>query len=89
MILNLDPIAQIIPLCIDYILENQMAEEKSLAFILDLNGNNVRKALSLLRSHGILSSEDFAQEYFRKKFADKLGLTNYDFGSNIDTTLPS
>jgi len=33
-LMKIDPIAQIIPLCIDYILEYEMAEEKSLAEIL-------------------------------------------------------
>jgi hypothetical protein len=43
--LNIDPIAQIIPLAIDYILEYKMAEEKSLSSILQVDEKKVRMAL--------------------------------------------
>ena len=59
MVLNIDPIAQIIPLCIDYILEYKMAEEKSIAEILQLDEKCVRTALQRLKAHGILNYEEF------------------------------
>lgn len=52
-----DPTAHIIPLCIDYIIEFDFCEEKSLAECLQLEEKNVRLALKRLEKHGILSSE--------------------------------
>ena len=56
-----------------------MAEEKSLAEILQLDEKHVRKALRLLKSHGILDYQDQEQQYFQTKYAEKLGLVDYNF----------
>ena len=86
-VLQIDPVAKIIPLVIDYILEFEMAEESSLADILQLNEEYVRLALTRLTSHGILNFEEFQFEHFQRKFADKLGLKNYKFEGAASETI--
>jgi hypothetical protein len=44
-LVTFDPQAHIIPLCIDYILVHELAEERSLAYILQLDEKEVRKGL--------------------------------------------
>ena len=66
--------SHVIPLVIDYILEYTMAEEKTLALILQLNENEINKALSILTKMKILDSQDMNTESFKRNHAQKLGV---------------
>lgn len=61
----------------DYILVHELAEERSLAHILQLDEKEVRKALQILEKHEILCSEEVYAEFFKNKYMDKLGLRQY------------
>mmetsp|Transcript_6795 Transcript_6795/g.11433 ORF Transcript_6795/g.11433 Transcript_6795/m.11433 type:complete len:179 (+) Transcript_6795:97-633(+) len=69
--------ANIIPLIIDYILVHELAEERSLAYTLQIDENEVRKALDKLVKHELLCTEQIYAEFFKNKYLDKLGLHMY------------
>ena len=81
LMLKIDPVARIIPIVIDYLIEFEIAEEKSVAEILQLDEKFVRQALYRLRDHGLINSEEINKEYFRQKYAEKLGLKHFNFES--------
>lgn len=80
LVCRIDPIAQVIPIVIDYILDKDMAEERSLSEVLNIDERFVRMALLRLKDHGLLQSEEILNEFFKIQFGDKLGLKNFDFG---------
>ena len=86
--LDIDHVAQMIPLIIDYILDYNKAEIKILSHILQLDENCVRKALKILEKHGILECQYFKKEHFDEKIAKTLGISNlsdFNFEDNINS----
>jgi len=60
---------------VDYILEKNMCEEKSLAAFLQLDEGLVRSALRQLQDHGILEQDEITRRQFEENYAEKLGVS--------------
>ena len=70
-----DAVTKIVPLCVDYILDFEVAECQQLANLLQLDDKVVRKALNLLVHFGILSKEENVnKDVFWRQYESKLGL---------------